>query len=556
MKRRAFIAVAGGAAAWPLAARAQQPGGIRRIGVLMAYAESDPEGQAWIAAFREGLLKFGWAEGRNIRIDYGWAPADAESRRQIAKELVAQQPDLILTQNTPTTEAVLHQTRTIPIIFANVSDPVGRGFVASFSRPGGNVTGFVIRGSLGGKWLELLKEIAPRINRVAFLFNPSTAPYAEYFLSPFKAAAPSFAVEAIRAPVRDVSELESVVAAQAREPNGGLIVMPETFRTPIVPRSIAGGSLPSPCGLSISFLHRTRRPTVLRIDRSIIFGARRPMSIASSRAKSLRLPVQAPTKYEMVDQPQDRKGARPNVPPSLLAARRRGDRMKRRGFLGALGSAAVAWPLAAAPKTERTRLISVLMTFAEADPEGQARLAAFQTTFRELGWIDGQNSRIVVRWAAGDMERTQRFAMELIALRPDVAVVMSAPALVVMRRETRTVPIVFVQVSDPVGSGFVTSMSRPGANITGYANFETSMASKWIELLKEVAPHVGRIAFLIHAGLVPHLAFWRAAQNAAPSFGVQLTAAGSTQSQRSGARHRYFCRREKWRIDRITRSPL
>ena len=199
--------------------------------------------------------------------------------------------------------------------------------------------------------------------------------------------------------------------------------------------------------------------------------------------------------------------------------------MRRRGFLGALGSAAVVWPLAAAPKTERTRLISVLMTFAEADPEGQARLAAFQTTFRELGWIDGQNSRIVVRWAAGDMERTQRFAMELIALRPDVAVVMSAPALVAMQRETSAVPIVFVQVSDPVGSGFVASMSRPGGNITGFANFETSMASKWIELLKEVAPHVSRIAFLIHAGLVPHLAFWRVAQDAAPSFGVQLTAA-------------------------------
>ena len=128
---------------------------------------------------------------------------------------------------------------------------------------------------------------------------------------------------------------------------------------------------------------------------------------------------------------------------------------------------------------------------------------------------DVRGARIVVSWAAGDMERTQRFAMELIALRPDVAVVMSAPALVVMQRETGAVPIVFVQVSDPVGSGFVASMSRPGGNITGFANFETSMASKWIELLKEVAPHVSRIAFLIHAGLVPHLAFWRAAQNAA-----------------------------------------
>jgi putative ABC transport system substrate-binding protein len=231
MKRRAFITLLGGAAvAWPLAARAQQPERMRRIGVLMAYAQSDPEGQALVAAFREGLHKLGWTEGRNIRIDTLWASADAELMQRIAKELVAQQPDLILTQNTPTTAAMLQQTHTIPIIFANVSDPVGSGFVASFPRPGGNVTGFIVmEPTVAGKWLELLKEVAPRITRVAFLFNPATAPFAEYYLNPFKAAAPSFAVEAIAAPVHDALELESVVAAHAREPNGGLIAMPEAF---------------------------------------------------------------------------------------------------------------------------------------------------------------------------------------------------------------------------------------------------------------------------------------------------------------------------------------
>ena len=150
--------------------------------------------------------------------------------QRFAKELVALQPDLILSQSTPTTAALLQQTRTIPIIFAIVADPVGSGFVASFPRPGGNVTGFTtIEPTMAGKWLELLKEIAPRVTRVAFLFNPATAPYAEYYLNPFKAAAASFAVEAIAAPVRDTSELESVIAAQAREPNGGLIVMPDAF---------------------------------------------------------------------------------------------------------------------------------------------------------------------------------------------------------------------------------------------------------------------------------------------------------------------------------------
>ena len=165
-------------------------------------------------------------------------------------------PTSFFRNNTPTTAALLQQTRTIPIVFAIVSDPVGSGFVASFARPGGNVTGFTtIEPTMAGKWLELLKEIAPRVNRVAFLFNPATAPYAEYYLNPFKAAAASFAVEAIAAPVRDTSELESVVAAQAREPNGGLIVMPDAFmiahRAEII---IAGGSLPSPCRLSVPFL--------------------------------------------------------------------------------------------------------------------------------------------------------------------------------------------------------------------------------------------------------------------------------------------------------------
>ena len=204
---------------------------MRRIGVLVAFAERDREGRARIAAFREALEKLGWAEGRNMRIDTRWAtPDDVESRQRFVKELIALRPDLILSHGTPSTAALLQQTRTIPIVFAGVSDPVGSGFVASFPRPGGNVTGFNnMEPTMASKWLELLKEIAPRVNRVALLFNPATAPYAEYWLSPFKAAAASFNLEPIVAPVRDTSELETVVAAQAREPNGGLIVMPDTF---------------------------------------------------------------------------------------------------------------------------------------------------------------------------------------------------------------------------------------------------------------------------------------------------------------------------------------
>jgi putative ABC transport system substrate-binding protein len=290
MRRREFITVVGGAAvSWPLAARAQLPDRMRRIGVLMGYAESDSEGQAFVVAFREGLQKLGWVENRNVRIDYRRATSDdSDSIERFAKELVALRPDLILSNNTPTTAAMLQQTRAIPIIFALVNDPIGGGFVASLARPGGNATGFMaFEGSMAGKWLELLKEIAPRVTRVAFLFNPATAPYAEYFLSPFKTAAASFAVEGIAAPVHDGSEVESVVAAHAREPNGGVIVMPSAFATihrmeitSLVARYNFLPSIRSVSSLNSAAYYPTEMIS------STIFGARLRTSIASSRAQS------------------------------------------------------------------------------------------------------------------------------------------------------------------------------------------------------------------------------------------------------------------------------
>jgi ABC-type uncharacterized transport system substrate-binding protein len=304
MRRRKFITLVGGAAvAWPLAARAQQPDRMRRIGVLMAVSENDHEYQAFLAAFREGLQKLGWAEGRNIRIDTRWAALDAEAMQRFAKELVALQPDLIVSQSTPTTASLLQQTRTIPIIFALVIDPIGSGFVASLPRPGGNVTGFIaMEGSLAGKWLELLKEIAPRVTRVAFLFNPATAPYAEYFLNPFKAAAASFAVEGIATPVRDSSELESVVAAQAREPNGGLIVMPESFlNTHRVEITSLAARYRLPAVYAFRFF--TEFGGLLSYGNDFIDNYRRAATYVDrilKGEKPANLPVQAPTKYELV----------------------------------------------------------------------------------------------------------------------------------------------------------------------------------------------------------------------------------------------------------------
>jgi len=231
MRRREFITLIGGATfGWPLAARAQQAERMRRIGVLMAFAENDAEAQGWVAGFRGELGKLGWMEGHNIQIDTRWATADVESLQRLAKELVALQPDFVLTGSTPATASMHRQTSTIPILFVMVGDPVGSGFVASLSRPGGNLTGFTpIENSLGGKWVELLKEVAPRVVKATMLFHPAMAPFASYYLDPFKAAAVSLGMKAIVAPVDDMAELESVIATSAREPNSGLIVMPDAF---------------------------------------------------------------------------------------------------------------------------------------------------------------------------------------------------------------------------------------------------------------------------------------------------------------------------------------
>ena len=304
MKRRDFITLLGGAAAWPLAASAQQSDKVRRIGMLMGYTESNAEGQALVAAFREGLLKLGWVEGRNISSDYRWAPpGDAEATQRSATELVALQPELILAHNTLATAAVLKQTRTIPIVFAIVSEPVSSGFVASFPRPGGNATGFTtLEPTLGGKWLELLKEIAPRINRAAFLFNPTASPFAEAYLGPFKVAARSFALEAVTTPVQDVSALERVVAAQAREPNGGLIAMPDTF---LFAHHAQLASLAAHYGLPAITPWRlsTELGGLLSYGIDLPDNFRRAATYADRilrGTKPSELPVQAPVKFELV----------------------------------------------------------------------------------------------------------------------------------------------------------------------------------------------------------------------------------------------------------------
>jgi putative ABC transport system substrate-binding protein len=232
MRRREFISLLGGVAARPLAAHAQQAQRMRRIGVLIGFAEADPDVQSWLAAFRGGLAKLGWTEGSNFQIQLRWASDDPDRMKAFATELVDLRPDAILSVTTPVTNALVRETHTIPIVIVSVADPIASGFVTNVGRPGGNVTGFALyEPSMGGKWLELLKRIAPGVTRVALLFNPTTSVPIKFYMASILGAASSFTVQASAAPVHAQDEIEGVIAALAANPGAGIIAMPDLFNT-------------------------------------------------------------------------------------------------------------------------------------------------------------------------------------------------------------------------------------------------------------------------------------------------------------------------------------
>jgi putative tryptophan/tyrosine transport system substrate-binding protein len=321
MRRRKFITLLGGAAvAWPLAARAQQRERMRRIGVLIAFTSDDPEGQARLMAFAQGLQELGWTVGRNVRIDTRWAAGDADLYRRYAAELIALAPDVILANGGPALGPLQQATRSIPIVFVNVADPVGGGFVASLARPGGNSTGFTLfEYNTSGKWLELLKEIAPRVTRAAVIRDPTSTSGIGQFAA-IQGAAGSLGVELSPIDVRDAGEIERAVTAFARAPNGGLIV------------TSAGSAVRR--NLIITLADRQRLPAIypyryfvtsgglISYGPDIVDQYRRAAGYVDRILKGEKpadLPVQAPTKYELVLNLKTAKALGLDVAPMVLA---------------------------------------------------------------------------------------------------------------------------------------------------------------------------------------------------------------------------------------------
>jgi len=321
VRRREFITLLGGAAAWPLAARAQQQGErLRRIGVLMSQAADDPEGQPRLLVLAQGLQESGWIVGRNVRIDARWGAADAELYRRYAAELVALAPEVILV-NGPSALAQLQQaTRSVPIVFTNVPDPVGAGFVASVSRPGGNATGFMLSEySTSGKWLELLREIAPRVTRVAVIRDPTLTSAVAQFAA-IQSAAGSLGVELSAIDMRNGGEIERAVTAFARASNGGLIVTQagSSTRRSLIITLAARHKLPA----VYPFRYQVTGGGLISYGPDPVDQYRRAASYVDRILKGEKpadLPVQAPTKYELVINLKTAKALSLDIPASVLA---------------------------------------------------------------------------------------------------------------------------------------------------------------------------------------------------------------------------------------------
>jgi putative ABC transport system substrate-binding protein len=498
VNRRKLITLLGGAAAtWPLATWAQL-GSARHIGVLMNGAATEVAPQSYVATFVQTLRQLGWIEGQNVRVDVRWSAGDAALARIYAAQLIDLTPDVLLASSTTNLTAIQQGTSTVPVVFVQVSDPVEQGFVANLTRPGGNLTGFSIyEFVVGGKWLDLLKEIAPNLTRIGVMFNPDTSPQSKFFMRSIEAAAPSHGVQAAVVPVRSTADIEPAFERYADAPNGGLILTTDTF-TGMREQMI------------VDLAHRYRLPAISSNSRFpkdgglMYYGANVNLTDQFQQAargshsqghKARRSAHPAGGQIHACHKSKNSQSARPHSTATAIRLSRRADRMKRREFITLLSGAA-ALPLAARAQQP----MPVIGLLSGRSPVTDAPLiAVMQHGLNDTGFVEGQNFAIDYRWADGHYDRLPALAADLVQRRVaciitiggDISVMAAKPA-------TATVPIVFLLGSDPVRSGFVTSLNHPGGNITGVSAFQIELETKNLELLRELRPNAATVAVLLN----------------------------------------------------------
>src|SRR5262245_25157358 len=503
IQRREFITLLGGAAvAWPLFARSQERPKPLRIGTVSLNRRA-PNPQR--VAFEQRLRELGYSEGQNLVIEYINAPDRPDRIDEAARELVQRNVDIIVLENHITLKSVMSATSTLPIVIIATSfDPVALGVVASIARPGGNITGFYVRRpELVEKQIGLLAETFPGRTRLGVIWDAvsgeafpaveRTAIALRWGLEPLKLEHPPYDfVAAFRSLAQRGAQmvlvLHSGLFTEDRSHIAALALqhgLPSMFTDKIYAE--AGGLMSYGPDLSIAF-----RRAADYVDR------------IAKGAKPADLPIEQPTSFVLTLNLKTARALSLDVPPTLLAR-------------------AAAWPLVArAQQGERMRRIGILLPAAADDSRLQAWVGAFLQGLALSGWTIGRNVRIDTRWAGADAAEIRRHAAELVALAPDVILAQGASAVGPLLQATRTVPIVFPVVVDPVGAGFVDSLAQPGRNATGFMSFEFSLGGKWLDLLKQIAPGVTRVAVLQDPTLPAGLGQLGAIQTAAPSFGVEL----------------------------------
>ena len=497
MMRREFIALLGGAAAWPLAARAQQSA-MPVIGFLRTQIARDNRGPS--ARIPPGPKETGFLEGENVAIEYRWAEGQFERLPELASELVRRQVGVIAATNTASALAATAATKTIPIVFAVPEDPVGLGLVANIARPSGNATGInFFSQEVVTKRLELLRELVPVANRVAVLLNPAAAATTRTTVREVAGAARDLGLQIQFFNANTSVEINAAFASFGRERPDALFVGGDAFfqvrRAQVVNLGVAPRG---PGDIWRARICLSRRANELRKQPyGCLSSNRRLCGPHSQGRQAKRLAGGAGVQIRVGHQRRDRPDAGTQHPAFAPRPRRRGDRvMKRREFITLLGGAAAAWPVVARAQQGGTmRRVGVLMNSGMDDEQGKARLAAFLQGLQQLGWTEGRNVHVDVRWGTvADPVITRQQAAELLALSPEIILTATTLPAAELRRATRSVPIVFAMVVDPVGAGIVESLPRPGGNITGFMQFEFSLAGKWLGLLKQIAPGVTRAA--------------------------------------------------------------